>query len=188
MQEIGKRIGLIRLLLADIQSKEAQLKEMEGQYRAQLARIVDFVVYRDGDVANALSLMSEVQGKLDEVVQTERHLKVIEEKANSELEVLVLTKRVSEAHSQLAELEKRQRELSNRLNGLDNAGGEQAALPDWEREQVTDIRSINEEVGEVEAEIQRLHVLITETSERAAHTIKSAAGHAADLPRKRDPE
>ena len=36
---------------------------MEEQYRAQLARIVDFVVYREGDVANALSLMAEVQSR-----------------------------------------------------------------------------------------------------------------------------
>jgi len=44
MQELEKRIALLRLLLADIGSKLSQLSNMEGQYRDQLARIVDFVV------------------------------------------------------------------------------------------------------------------------------------------------
>src|SRR6476469_6411883 len=78
MQELEKRLGLLRLLLADVQIKQAQVSDMELQYKAQLSRIVDFVVHREGDVANALSLMAEVQGKLDEVAQTAGHLKLVE--------------------------------------------------------------------------------------------------------------
>src|SRR3954447_15098636 len=115
MQELEKRIGLLRLLLADITGKREQLREMDAQYRTQLRHIIDFVVYREGDVGNALSLMSDIQAKLDEVTQTAAHLELISSKAQSELEVLVLTKRVSEARSQLVSLQERQQELSARL-------------------------------------------------------------------------
>lgn len=175
MQELGKRIGMLRLLLADIQSKQAQLEEIEGQYRAQLAKIVDFVVYRDGDVSNALSLMSEVRGKLDEVLQTQMHLSQITEKTNLELEVLVLTKRVSEARSQLSELEKRQKELSLRLAYMSEGQSESGEIHDLQPTQREHIRTINDEVTEVASEIERLNQLITEASERAALTIQVPA-------------
>jgi chromosome segregation ATPase len=180
MQEIEKRIALLRLLLADVEGKRAQLSEMERQYEAQLARIVEFVVYREGDLGNALSLMAEVQSKRDEVVRTSNHLSMIASKANLELEMLVLTKRVAEARSQLVELEERQKELSARLSRIsgDEAGagaeieaGEIAARG-LEASQVEDIRSIYEEVEAVAREISRLNNLITEASERAARTIQ----------------
>lgn len=188
MQELGKRIGLLRLLLADIQSKQAQIDEMEGQYRAQLARIVDFVVYRDGDVANALSLMSEVQGKLDEVLQTKGHLAQITEKTNLDLEVLVVTKRVSEARSQLAELEQRQQELSSRLAYLSEDRPDEPDHPNLDTGQRLHIRSISDEVTEVATEIERLNRLITEASERAARTIQASARRVPEIARKRETE
>ncbi|HEX8229372.1 MAG TPA: hypothetical protein VF826_08670 [Chloroflexia bacterium] len=188
MQELGKRIGMLRLLLADIQAKQEQLKVIEGQYRAQLAKIVDFVVYRDGDVANALSLMSEVQGKLDEVMQTEGHLGLIADKATLELEVLVLTKRVAEARSQLTELETRQRELSVRLAFMSEGEPETSDVHDLQPTQREHIRTINDEVTEVSSEIERLNQLITEASERAALTIQVSARKGPDVARKRDAE
>ena len=172
MQELEKRIGLLRLMLADVEGKQAQLVQMENQYRSQLARIVEFVVYREGDVANALSLMSEVQGKLDEVSRTATHLGMIADKGGMELEVLLLTKRVAEAQSQLVVLEDRQRELSNRLSHLSGATPEEDAATSPEAYQMDDIRRISDEVEEVESEIARLQNLITEASERAARTIQ----------------
>lgn len=188
MQELGKRIGMLRLLLADVQSKQEQLAEIEGQYRSQLGRIVDFVIYRDGDISNALSLMSEVQSKLDEVMHTESHLAQIAEKANLELEVLVLTKRVSEARSQLAELEARQQELSGRLAYMSDGDPESQEVHDLQPRQREHIRTINDEVTEVASEIERLNQLITEASERAALTIKVSARKLTDGARKRDAE
>ena len=173
MQELEKRLGLLRLMLADIQGKKKQLAEMEAQYRAQLNRIVEFVVYREGDVGNALSLMTEVQGKLDEVVQTSRHLGMIESEANTELEVLVLTKRVAEARSQLSTLVERQRELAAKLSPLSEVNRPvEEPPPSPEDETIEDVRAIYDQV---EGEISRLHSLITEASERAARTVQSKA-------------
>lgn len=175
MPELEKRIGLLRLLLADIVGKQEQLTEMEAQYRTQLARIVEFVVFREGDVGNALSLMSEVQGKLDEVTQTSVHLKLIAHKATTELEVLLLTKRVSEARSQLARLQERHEELSERLSRFSEpqASVQQASLQgdEAEREEIEELRAIH---LEVEREIARLNDLITDASERAARTVQQS--------------
>ena len=170
MQELEKRIGLLRILLADISNKQKSLSQMESQYRSQLATAVDFVVYREGDVSNALSVMSEVQTKLDEVVSTLSHLEMIAARANTELEVLLLTRRVAEARSQLAELEERQQSitarLSQQLSGVDL--GQSITSPE-DTATVEEIRAIYDEI---EREIARLHKLITEASERAARTIQ----------------
>jgi chromosome segregation ATPase len=168
MQELDKRIGLLRLLLADIQGKQAQLREMETQYREQLSRIVDFVVFREGDVSNALSLMTDVQSKLNEVVQTADHLRMIKDRAAAELDALVLTKQVADARSQLAELEARQKELADKLADLPAVKSETVERG----ERTDDIADIREEVEGVSSEIARLHNLIAEASERAARTIQ----------------
>jgi hypothetical protein len=175
MQEVDKRIALTRLMLADIEAKQAQLAEMESQYRSQLTRIVEFVIYREGDVANALSLMAEVQGKLDEVLQTKSHLEMIASKARVELEVLVLTKRVADARSQLAELEERQQELSAKLAPYSTDPGDEVFIPGAHSDEMENIRSITEEVAEVAEGIARLNTLITEASERAARTIHQSS-------------
>ena len=176
MQELDKRIGLLRLLLADLHSKQQQLTEMERQYRAQLSRIVEFVVFREGDAASALSLMAEVQAKLDEVVMSAGHLKMIVEKAQVELDVLSLTKSVAEARSQLAELENRQRELSERLQPIGQATGDRESMTDPAA--VDEIRRIRDEVAAVSDEISQLPHLINEASEQAARTIQIPPGAA----------
>src|SRR4051794_16176278 len=145
---------------------------MEGQYRTQLDRIVEFVVYREGDVANALSLMSEVQGKLDEVTLTGVHLTRIEQKATAELEVLVLTKRVAEARSQLAKLQERQQEMSARLSRMTGVPEPQPVDATQEPSQLEEIHAIH---NEIESEIARLNDLITQASERAARTVQAEA-------------
>lgn len=171
MQELDKRLGLLRLLLADIRGKQGQLAEMEGQYRAQLSRIVEFVVYREGDVANALSLMAEVQSKLDEVERSVVHLAMIYKGALAELNVLTVTKQVADARTQLAELEQRQRDLASRLEHL--SGQLDQAGADVERP-IEDVRVVQSEVADVQGEIARLNDLITEASEQAARMIQAA--------------
>ncbi len=156
-------------MLADVTGKREQLATMETQYRTQLSRIVEFVVYREGDVANALSLMTEVQGKLDEVTQTLAHLAMIAEKASSELEVLLLTKRVSEARSQLTRLQERQQELSTRLSQMSGAPEPAVEQAGEAPSQLDDIRAIYDEI---EREISRLNDLITDASERAGKTVQ----------------
>jgi hypothetical protein len=176
VQELDKRIGLLRLLRADLHAKQSQLEDMERQYQGQLQRIVDFVVYREGDAASALSLMAEVQAKLDEVVMSAGHLRLILEKAQAELDVLSLTKSVADARSRLAELERRQRELSERLQPIGQFGDEKAEPA--EATAVDEIARMRDEVAVVSDEISRLTHLINDASEQAARTIQSRPGAA----------
>jgi hypothetical protein len=174
LQELDKRIGLLRLLLADLHAKQAQLSEMERQYHSQLARIVEFVVYREGDAGSALSLMAEVQAKLDEVEMSAGHMKLIVEKAQVELDVLALTKSVAEARSQLADLENRQRELSERLQPMGRGAEVHGVSADPAA--LDEIRRIRDEVASVSDEISRLNQLISTASEQAARTIRVQPG------------
>jgi hypothetical protein len=171
MQELEKRIGQLRIVLADIQGKHVQLAEMENQYRVQLSRIVEFVVYREGEVGNALSLMAEVETKLNEVTTSIVHLAMLESKTSMELEVMLLTKRVSEARSQLTGLLEQQQELAARLEKMSGVseGAVETHTIEEEAAQMEEIRAIYDEV---ESEITRLHKLITEASERAANTVQ----------------
>ena len=64
MREMDRRVGILRLLLADIADRERQAEEARKQLHGQLQRIVDFTVQYNGGVSNALAGMAEVEGSL----------------------------------------------------------------------------------------------------------------------------
>jgi peptidoglycan hydrolase CwlO-like protein len=96
---------------------------------------------------------------------------MLESRAITERDVLTLTKQVTEARSQLSELEQRQRELSSRLEHLSGHMGEAGSDADRPLE---DIRAVQMEVADVQGEMARLNDLINEASERAARMIQAA--------------
>lgn len=173
MNEIDKRIGLLRLVLADVDGRIQQQQEISGQYRVQIARIVDALVRHAGDVGQALTAMAEVEERLTQIETTGRHLTQVRQRAARELEALLLTKRVAEAQAQLEELEGRRQELATQLAAL--SGGEPATpvaeAPDTpDLAEAAALRVLNEQVS---SEIARLHRLISEASQRAARSISS---------------
>jgi hypothetical protein len=172
MNEIDKRIGLLRLLLADVDGRIQQQQEISGQYRVQIARIVDPLVRHAGDVGQALTAMAEVEERLAQIETTGRHLTQVRQRAARELEALLLTKRVAEAQAQLEELEGRRQELATQLAALSSGELAPAAkapdTPDLAEAQA--LRVLNEQVS---SEIARLHRLISEASQRAARSISS---------------
>jgi chromosome segregation ATPase len=173
MQEIDKRIGLLRLLLADVDGRIQQQQEISGQYRVQIARIVDAVVRQAGDVGQALTAMAEVEERLTQIETTGRHLVQVRQRATRELEALLLTKRVAEAQAQLEELEGRRQELATQLAALGESepAAPPPAAPDTpDLAEATALRRLNEQVS---SEIDQLHRLISEASQRAARSISS---------------
>jgi prefoldin subunit 5 len=90
--------------------------------------------------------------------------------------VLALTKSVADARSQLAELEKRQRELSDRLTPIGAGADSQEVSADPVASD--EIRRLRDEVQSVSGEITRLNLLINEASEQAARTIQTQHGSA----------
>jgi hypothetical protein len=181
VQELDKRIGLLRLLLADVDAREQQRAALSKQYRLQLQHIVEVTVVQTGDLGAALAAMQEVEERLAEVERTGRHLGLVRARAATELEALLLTRRVAEAQAQLAELETRQQDLNEQLarlrpvpavaagaeSGAAATGDDAAPTPEVSEEEAT-LRALNEEV---QRDIARLHRLILDASERAARTI-----------------
>src|SRR5258708_32337011 len=64
MHELDRRVGLLRLLLADLTARREQTEEGKVQLRAQIARLVDFTVRRNGMVSNALAAMADIEERL----------------------------------------------------------------------------------------------------------------------------
>src|SRR5690349_13326697 len=173
MNEIDKRIGLLRLLLADIDGRMAQKDESISQYRTQLTRIVEATVAHAGDVGQALTAMAEVEERLAGAEVGRRHLTQLRQRAARELEALLLTRRVAEAQAQLAELEGQRQELVQQLAALDPAPTAPAtgeAPVSADSAEAAALRALNEHVS---SEIAKLQRLISEASQRAARSVSS---------------
>src|SRR5438128_39806 len=104
MHKLDFTISRLRLLLADVAGKQEQLQAMRRQFVEQQARIVSFTVHEDGSVDRALSMMLEIDSRLDGVDRSYKHLEAIRHKAQRELDSLLLTKLVEETRAQLTAL------------------------------------------------------------------------------------
>ena len=144
MQTLDAMIARMRLLLADVAAKEAQLEALRQQYREQRTKVIGYTLYSETSLETSLGLMGDIAERLRETETTLEHLAMIRRKAQSELESLQLTKGVEQAKAELAQLQRRQAE----------DGG--VADP-----------------TEVADEIRRLQNLINEASERAARSIEA---------------
>jgi hypothetical protein len=105
MREMDRRVGILRLLLADIADRERQADEARKQLHGQLRRIVDFTVQYNGGVPNALVGMAEVEDRLRQQEASLRHLALLRARARGELHALIVTRDIAEAQRRLAELE-----------------------------------------------------------------------------------
>src|SRR3954454_1117289 len=101
MHKLDLTISRLRLLLADVAARQEQLLAMRSQFHDQQARIVGFTVHEDGSVDRALSMMLEIDGRLEGVDRTLQHLEAIHARAQRELDSLLLTKLVEESRAQL---------------------------------------------------------------------------------------
>jgi hypothetical protein len=184
IQEMDRRIALLRLLLADITAREREANEAIIQLRKQLQRIVDFTVQYNGGVAGALSSLSEVEERLTQQEVTLHHLGMLRERAGGELQALLVTRGVTDARARLAELEAKRLELSGttpastapvdadappRNHLISGSGGGittgTAAQETGEREQ---------RIAEIDAEIAELLAQIHAASEAAVRALTSS--------------
>ena len=150
MQELDRRLALLRLLLADITDRERQAEAALAQLRAQRARIVEFTVQYNGGVANALASMAEVEERLAAQEMALRHLGLLRQRARGEVEALIVTREVGDARKRLEELE------ATRASLLAHGGwGEPAG----------------HELAEVDAEIAELRATIEAASDAAARAL-----------------
>jgi hypothetical protein len=145
VQTLDVMIARLRLMLADIAAKEAQLEGLRQQYLEQRKRVVDYCLYSETSLESSLGLMGDIAERLRDAEQSLEHLALIRRKSERELESLQLTKGVEQAKAELATLQQRQ-----------EASGTESTL-----------RS-----PELAGEIRRLQNLINEASDRAARSLE----------------
>jgi hypothetical protein len=149
LKKIDLTIARLRLLLADITAREAGLEEQRRTAREQHNKLVTFSIYGDSSLDSVLSMLEDVDERLDSVEAKARSLQAIRKRAENELESLQLTKGIEEAKVLLLQLQARQ------AGPVDVAD---ALSPE-----------------EIQAEIARLQALINEASERAARNIERSS-------------
>lgn len=110
MPRIQQAVANLRLLLADIESKNQQAEAMVRQFRAQLRRIHRQVIYGHANLDMILHAMSEVEDRLADAEATLRRTETIRSSAQKELETLQLLQEVDEARKLLEQLKARARE------------------------------------------------------------------------------
>jgi hypothetical protein len=177
MQEMDRRVGLLRLSLADIADRERRTKEVSTQLRAQLTRIVDFTVQFNGGVANALSALAEVEERLATEEMTLRHLSMLRQRIRRELDTLVVTREVADARARLTALEARRSELlatqPTSSPGLDagNLTGDAS-----QQMQHQNGSAPSGELAAIDAEIAELRAAIEAASDAAARALTEGRG------------
>jgi chromosome segregation ATPase len=161
MQEMDRRLGLLRLMLADITDREKQAQAGLATLRAQLKRVVDFTVQFNGGVGNALAGMAEVEERIVRQEAELRHLEMLRQRAEGEIHALLVTRGIADARTRLAELEARR--VTLRENPSPDAT----------------------ELSDVEAEIAALQAEIHSASQEAARSLTGGTAHARPEPPRR---
>jgi hypothetical protein len=152
LKKIDITIARLRLLLADVSSRERGLEEQRRVCREQQNKLVTFSMYGDSSLDSVLSMLADVQERLTHIEATSQSLAAIRKRAEFELESLQLTKGIEEAKVLLQQLQAKQAAPLDSADALSPA--------------------------EIQAEIARLQALINEASERAAQNIERAARRA----------
>ena len=99
----------LRMSLAEIQNKERQLDALINQFRTQLRRVPRQVLYGNTSLESSLSVMGEIEERLDDAVANRRRVLEIKKSALEELQALELVKQVDEARHSLQSLRQRVR-------------------------------------------------------------------------------
>ncbi len=148
LKKIDITIARLRLLLADVSSRERGLEDQRRVCREQQNKLVTFSMYGDSSLDSVLAMLGDVQERLNHIEATSKSLTAIRKRAEFELESLQLTKGIEEAKVLLQELQAKQAAPVDASSPLSPA--------------------------EIQAEIARLQALINEASERAAQNIERA--------------
>ena len=153
MQKLDVMIGKMRLLLADIAAREEQALTLRRQFSDQRERVLGHGIYGNFPLSHMLGMLADADERLADVERTLRHLRLLRERVQAELESLELTKGIEEAKSELARLEARR-------DTLERAG-------------VSGALDAAQEIEAIQREIRRLQAAINEASERAARTLEA---------------
>ena len=109
MPEMQKAISELRFLLASLKGKQEELDGLIRQFKRQLDRAPNYAIQVENSLEATLTIMEEIQERLDGVEATRRHLSSITDRARSELQALEITNKIEQAKTELASLRGRNR-------------------------------------------------------------------------------
>ena len=107
VSQLEKAMANLRIGLAEMENKEAQLDAQISQFRQQLRRVPRQAMYGQASLDASLAAMGEIEERLADAEAVRRRLLQIKASATQELESLVLLKQVDEARTTLADLKRR---------------------------------------------------------------------------------
>jgi hypothetical protein len=102
--EMQKAINRLRLLVASIKSKEDEMDRQVRQFKRQLERAPRHAIHGGNPLDNTLSIMGEIQERLDAAVNARTHLDLIRRQAENELEALNITGQINDVEKELTGL------------------------------------------------------------------------------------
>ncbi len=152
MQELDRRVGMLRLLLADLTARRRQTEDGRAQLQGQIARLVDYSVRLNGAVGNALAGLADLDERLRRAETDLRHIELLRRRAQEEMDALLVTRGVADARARVAELERRRDELLATRDGAVDAAAQ-------------------EELTMIEAELAELRATIEAASDAAARAL-----------------
>ena len=106
VSQLEKAMTNLRMGLAEMENKEAQLDAQVSQFRQQLRRVPRQAMYGQASLDASLAAMGEIEERLDNAEGVRRRLLQIKASAQQELEALVVLKQVDEARTKLADLKR----------------------------------------------------------------------------------
>ena len=104
--QLEKAMVNLRIGLADMENKEAQLDAQITQFRQQLRRVPRQAMYGQASLDSSLAAMGEIEERLANSEAVRRRLLQIKASASQELEALIVLKQVDEAKTKLAVLKR----------------------------------------------------------------------------------
>ena len=107
VSQLEKAMATLRMGLAEMESKEAQLDAQITQFRQQLRRVPRQAMYGQAGLDASLAAMGEIEERLADAEAVRRRLLLIKAAAAQELESLILLKQVDEARAALTGLRRR---------------------------------------------------------------------------------
>lgn len=106
VSQLEKAMANLRIGLAEMENKEAQLDAQISQFRQQLRRVPRQAMYGQASLDSSLAAMGEIEERLADAEAIRRRLLQIKSSATQELESLVVLKQVDEARTKLANLKR----------------------------------------------------------------------------------
>ena len=106
VSQLEKAMANLRIGLAEMENKEAQLDAQITQFRQQLRRVPRQAMYGQASLDASLAAMGEIEERLANAEAVRRRLLQIKTSAQQELEALVVLKQVDEARTRLATLKR----------------------------------------------------------------------------------